>query len=147
IEPVLKPKSEADLANLTVMTEQGPKPVSSVAKWVKAEKSTKFFRKDGKSYVRISADVEPSRLSIVGGEIQKVADSVAFPEGVKLFVGGASADQAGDLSSLFSMALVSIGVVFLLMVITFKAFRASIAILSSLLFVPIGSVLGLIASG
>lgn len=147
IEPVLKPKSEADLANLTVMTEQGPKPVSSVAKWVKAEKSTKFFRKDGKSYVRISADVEPSRLSIVGGEIQKAADKVALPEGVKLFVGGASADQAGDMSSLFSMALVSIGIVFLLMVITFKAIRASIAILSSLLFVPIGSVLGLIVSG
>ncbi|WP_147355697.1 hypothetical protein [Cohnella faecalis] len=41
LEPVLKPQSEADLENLTVMTDAGPKPASSVAEW-----SRKSFRRN-----------------------------------------------------------------------------------------------------
>lgn len=147
LDPVLKPKSASDLNGITVMTEQGPQPVSAVAKWVKEEKATKSYHKDGKSYVRISATVEPSQLSVVGAEIKKAMDGITPPEGVKLNVGGASADQMGDFTSLFMMMIVSIGIVYLIMVITFKTLRAPLAILSSLLFVPIGSVLGLIIAG
>ncbi|WP_276322220.1 efflux RND transporter permease subunit [Cohnella luojiensis] len=147
LEPSLKPKSESDLSSLTVMTDSGPKPVSSVAKWVKAEQPTTFYHKDGKSYVRVSASVEPSQLSKAGAEIKKVLADVKPPEGVKLFVGGASADQSADMTSLFMMMLVSIGIVYLIMVITFKTLRAPLAIMTSILFVPIGAVLGLIVTG
>ncbi|MEQ4485310.1 efflux RND transporter permease subunit [Cohnella silvisoli] len=147
LEPSLNPKTESDLSSLTVMTDKGPKSVSSVAKWVKTEQATKYFHKDGKSYVRVSAAVEPSQLSIVGAEIKKQLQDVKPPEGVKLNVGGASADQSADMSSLFMMMLVSIGIVYLLMVITFKTLKAPLAIMSSILFVPIGAVLGLIVTG
>ncbi|WP_027091011.1 efflux RND transporter permease subunit [Cohnella thermotolerans] len=147
LEPALQPKTAADLTNLTVMTDAGPKPVSSVAEWVKEEKPTKFYHKDGKSYVRITATVEPSRLSVVGNEISKAMKELSPPAGVKLSVGGASADQSADFASLFAMMIVSIGIVYLIMVVTFKTLRAPIAILASILFVPIGAVLGLIVSG
>ncbi|MCC3372942.1 efflux RND transporter permease subunit [Cohnella sp. REN36] len=147
MQPVLKPRSSEDLNNVTVITDQGPKPASAVAEWVKAELPTKFYHKDGKSYVRVSATVEPSQLSIVGSEIQKAMKDFAPPEGVKLYVGGASADQSADFSSLFMMMLISIGIVYLIMVITFKTLRAPLAIMASILFVPIGAVLGLIVSG
>lgn len=147
LEPVLQPKSEADLSGLTVMTDEGPKPVSSVAQWVKAEKATKFYHKDGTGYVRITATVEPSKLSVVGNEISKAMKDYKAPEGVKLYVGGASADQSADFADLFVMMIVSIAIVYLIMVATFKTLRAPIAILASILFVPIGAVLGLIVSG
>ncbi|KIL36200.1 multidrug transporter AcrB [Cohnella kolymensis] len=147
IEPVLKPQSESELSALTIMTEQGPKPVSSVAKWVKEEKSTTVFHKDGTSYVRVSAVVDPAQLSIVGAEISKQLQDVKPPEGVKLFVGGASADQMSELTDLFMMMIVSIGIVYLIMVVTFKTLRAPLAIMASILFVPIGAVLGLLISG
>ncbi|TJY43305.1 efflux RND transporter permease subunit [Cohnella pontilimi] len=147
LQPVLVPKSSAELANLTVMTEQGPKPVSSFAKWVKAEKPAKFYHKNGKSFVRITASVEPSQLSIVGDNINKEIAKIKTPDGVKIVVGGALADQAGDFTDLFMVMLVSIAIVFLIMVVTFKTIRTPIAILSSLLFVPIGAVLGLLISG
>ncbi|WP_158593890.1 efflux RND transporter permease subunit [Cohnella faecalis] len=111
---------------------------------VKEELPTKFFHKDGKSYVRVAATVEPSQLSIVGADIKKAMNDVKTPDGVKLNVGGASADQSEDFMSLFMMMLVSIGIVYLIMVITFKTLKAPLAILSSLLFVPIGAVLGLL---
>ncbi|MFC5532283.1 efflux RND transporter permease subunit [Cohnella yongneupensis] len=147
LEPAIKPQSESDLANLSVLTDEGPKPVSAVAEWVKEEKATQFFHKDGKSYVRVSATVDPAQLSIVGTNIDKAMKDITPPEGVKLNVGGAQADQAGDFTDLFMMMLVSIGIVYLIMVVTFKTLRAPIAILSSLLFVPIGAVLGLLVAG
>lgn len=147
LEPSLKPNSESDLSTITVMTDTGPKPISSVAKWVKSEQATSFFHKDGKSYVRVSATVEPSQLSIVGAEIKTELADVKPPEGVKLNIGGASADQSADMMSLFMMMLVSIGIVYLIMVITFKTLRAPLAIMTSILFVPIGAVLGLIVTG
>ncbi len=147
IEPALKPQSEKELSSLVVMTDEGPKPVSSVAKWVKSEQATTFYHKDGKSYIRVSASVEPSRLSAVGAEIDKQLKDVAPPEGVKLNVGGASADQSADIMSLFMMMIVSVGVVYLIMVFTFKTIKAPLAIISSIFFVPIGAVLGLIVTG
>lgn len=144
LNPVLKPQSETDLANLTVMTDEGAKPVSSIAEWVKEEKSTQFYHKDGKSYVRVSATVEPSQLSIVGAEISKEMNKITPPEGVKLNVGGAQADQAADFIDLFIMGLVGIAVAYLIMVVTFKTLRAPLAALSTILFVPIGAVLGLL---
>ncbi|BBI34591.1 efflux RND transporter permease subunit [Cohnella abietis] len=147
LEPSLKPKSENELSSLTVMTDAGPKPISSVAKWVKEEQATTFFQKDGKSYVRVSASVEPSQLSKVGAEINKQLKDVKPPEGVKLNVGGASADQSADIMSLFMMMLVSVGIVYLIMVFTFKTLKAPLAIISSIAFVPIGAVLGLIVTG
>jgi multidrug efflux pump subunit AcrB len=147
LEPSLKPKSENELSTITIMTDTGPKSVSSVAKWVKSEQSTKFFRKDGESYIRVTASVEPSQLSIVGKNIKEQLEQLTPPEGVDLIVGGASADQSSDINSLMLMMLVSIFIVYLIMVFTFKTLRAPLAILSSILFVPIGAVLGLIVTG
>lgn len=147
LEPSLKPKSESELSTLMVMTDSGPKAVSNVAKWVKSEQSTKFFHKDGESYIRVSATVEPSQLSIVGSEIKEQLADLTPPDGVELIVGGASADQSEDINSLMLMMLVSIFIVYLIMVFTFKTLRAPLAILSSITFVPIGAVLGLIITG
>jgi len=147
IEPVLKPQTDGELNSLTVMTDEGPKPVSGVAKWEKAEQATTFYHKDGKSYARVTASVEPSQLSKVGAEIDKQLKDVKPPEGVELHVGGASADQTADIMSLFMMMIVSVGIVYLIMVFTFKTLKAPLAIISSILFVPIGSVLGLIVTG
>ncbi|THF74203.1 efflux RND transporter permease subunit [Cohnella fermenti] len=147
LQPALAVASEADLGKLEVMTDEGAKPVSSIAKWVKEEKPTTFYHKDGKPYIRVTASVEPSQLSKVGSEISKAMDKVTVPDGVKLNVGGASADQSEDFASLFLMMIVSIGIVYLIMVFTFKTLRAPLAILASILFVPIGAVLGLIITG
>jgi multidrug efflux pump subunit AcrB len=64
-----------------------------------------------------------------------------------LIVGGASADQSADLKSLMLMMLVSIFIVYLIMVFTFKTLRAPLAIILSILFVLIGAVLALIITG
>ncbi|RBN37449.1 AcrB/AcrD/AcrF family protein, partial [Priestia megaterium] len=65
---------------------------------------------------------------------------------VDVVIGGASTQQGEDFSDLFITMLVSIGIVFLIMVITFKTIRTPFAILFSLPLAAIGAVLGLLVS-
>ena len=57
--------------------------------------------------------------------------------------GGASVDQSSDFNDLYMTMVVSIGIVLLIMVVTFKTFRAPIASIFSLPFAAIGSVLAM----
>jgi multidrug efflux pump subunit AcrB len=78
---------------------------------------------------------------------KKPGKGIKLPKGVDVYVGGASAQQSEDFTDLFMTMLVSIGVVFLIMVITFKTVRAPIAILFSLPLAAVGAVSGLLISG
>ena len=147
LQPSVNPLSAADLNKLTIMTDMGPAAVSSVAKLVKSDQSSAFFHKDGKLYIRVSADVEPSQLSLVGKAIDKKVTALKAPEGTQFSVGGASADQSADFADLGIIMLVAIGIVYLIMVITFKTLRGPLAIMCSLPLAAIGAIVGLLVSG
>ncbi|MEK4231341.1 efflux RND transporter permease subunit [Solibacillus sp. FSL H8-0538] len=153
LEPLLNPKTKEDLNNMLIATPTGMEPISKVATLKGEEKPTNVFHKDGDSYVRITANVDPEKLSKVNAEITKAifgekdAKGMKIPDGVNVYIGGASAQQADDFSDLFITMLVSVGIVFLIMVVTFKTFRAPIAILCSLPLAAIGAILGLLISG
>ncbi|OUS76888.1 multidrug transporter AcrB [Paenibacillus sp. MY03] len=147
LQPVVDPQSESELGSLTVMTEAGAVPVSTVATLIRTEEPTLYYHKEGKPYLRVTASVDPAKLSVVGTEISKAADALQLPEGVEFSVGGASADQAGDFADLGMTALISIGLVYLIMVLTFKTLRAPLAIMISLPLAAIGAVTGLLVSG
>jgi multidrug efflux pump subunit AcrB len=147
LQPSVNPLSETDLNKLMIMTDNGPAAVSSVAKLVKSDQSSAFFHKDGKLYIRVFADVEPSQLSLVGKEIDKKVTALKAPEGTQFSVGGASADQSADYADLGIIMLVAIGIVYLIMVITFKTLRGPLAIMCSLPLAAIGAIVGLMVSG
>ncbi|WP_313998966.1 efflux RND transporter permease subunit [uncultured Paenibacillus sp.] len=147
LQPIVTPQTEADLEKLTIMTEAGAVPVSSVAKLVRTEEPSMYFHKDGQTYIRITATAESSKLSVVGAEIDKVMKDIKLPEGVDQLTGGASAQQADDFAELGVTMLVSIMIVYLIMVITFRTLRAPLAILVSLPLAAIGAVLGLMITG
>lgn len=147
LQPTVHPESEADLKQLMVLTDSGPKPVAEVAELIRTEEPSLYYHKDGKAYIRVTASAEPSLLSVVGSDISKAADKLAVPDGVKLAIGGASADQAGDFADLGVTALISIALVYLIMVLTFKTLRAPFAIMISLPLAAIGAIGGLLLSG
>ncbi|MWC26783.1 efflux RND transporter permease subunit [Paenibacillus sp. MMS18-CY102] len=146
MQPIVKADSEQNLNGLTVMTDAGPTPITQIAKLVKSEEPSLYYHKDGKVYVRVTAQVDPDKLSVVGADIQKKVDGLTVPKDVKVIVGGASVDQSGDMADLAMTALISILIVYLIMVITFKTLRAPLAILVSLPLAAIGAVIGLLVS-
>lgn len=147
LEPALQPKSEQDLSQLQLATAGGVVPVSSLASFSVRDEPAMLYHKDGQNYLRISAEVDPKKVSEIGADIKKETDKIKLPEGVQLFAGGASVDQAGDFSDLGMTALISIGLVYLIMVLTFKTLRAPLAIMFSLPLAAIGAVVGLLISG
>jgi Cation/multidrug efflux pump len=147
LEPIFKPSSEAELNAVTAMTDEGPKPVSSFASWVKTRKPATYLHKDGQSYIRVTATVDPSRLSVVGAEIRERLEEITPPAGVSLLFGGASVEQTADFIDLFMMMIVGIVILYLIMVFTFRTLRAPLAILSPVPLVSIGSVPGLMVAG
>lgn len=147
LQPSADPKSANDLNSISIMTANGPSPVSSVAKLVKGEQASVYYHKDGKPYVRVTADVDPKQLSVVGKEITKKVNALKKTEGVTYTVGGASADQSSDFADLGIIMLVAIGLVYLIMVVTFKTLRAPLAILCSLPLAAIGAIVALLVSG
>lgn len=147
LEPVLQPKEQRDLENITIMTAGGPQPLSTLATLEVTDQPAMLYHKDGKPYVRITAEADPKKVSAIGADIKKQTDSITLPAGVTLFAGGASAEQAGDFNDLGMTALISIGLVYLIMVLTFKTLRAPLAIMFSLPLAAIGAVVALIISG
>ncbi|QHW30314.1 efflux RND transporter permease subunit [Paenibacillus rhizovicinus] len=147
LQPSVNPKSQSDLNGLTIMTAAGPAQVSSVAKLVKSEQASVYYHKDGKPYVRVVANVDPKQLSKVGKEITTKVGELKKPDGVTFTVGGASADQSSDFADLGIIMLIAIGIVYLIMVVTFKTLRAPLAILCSLPLAAIGAVVGLLVMG
>lgn len=153
LEPLLDTKSPADLKNIPIMTAAGMVPVTEVASLQMKESSTSQFHKDGETYLRVTANVDPAKLSEISSKInlevfgdKKDNKGIDLPEDVEVLVGGASAQQAEDFTDLFLTMLVSIGIVFLIMVITFKSIKAPIAILTSLPLAAIGAILGILIS-
>ncbi|MEW8987044.1 MAG: efflux RND transporter permease subunit, partial [Bacillus sp. (in: firmicutes)] len=152
LEPMLSPATADEINNIPVMTQTGLVPVSEVATITKNEESTSVFHKDGDQYVRVTANIDSARVSDISKEMNEVifgvqgSGGINLPDDVDIFVGGASVQQANDFSDLFMTMIVSIGAVFLIMVITFKTVRAPIAILFSLPLAAIGAVLGLVIS-
>jgi multidrug efflux pump subunit AcrB len=147
LTPLSEPKSQQDLESITLMTATGPQPLSQLAKLEVRNEPATLYRKEGKPYVRITTEVDPKKVSEIGASIKKETDAITLPAGVNLYAGGASVDQAGDFKDLGMTAFISIGLVYLIMVITFKTLRAPLAIMFSLPLAAIGAVVGLLISG
>lgn len=153
LEPLLNTVTPEDLKDIPVMTNEGMLPVSSVAELQSQERSSNQVHKDGDAYLRVTASVDPTKLSEIASAVnleifgdQKDNEGIEIPENVEVLIGGSSSQQAEDFTDLFLIMLVSIGIVFLIMVITFKSIKAPIAILCSLPLAAIGAILGILIS-
>lgn len=153
LEPLIDTATHADLENIQVATSAGLVPVSSIATLQSEERSTKQFHKDGKAYLRVTAAVDPAKLSEISSNVNAAIfgdkdgkGGIDVPKDVDVFIGGASSDQAADFSDLFMMMFISIGIVFLIMIITFKSIKTPIAIICTLPLAAIGAILGIVIS-
>lgn len=151
MEPLLDTVTPEDLKDIPVMTDEGLVPVSFIATLQSEERTTNQVHKDGDAYLRVTASVDPAKLSEIASAVnleifgdQEDLEGIDIPENVEVSIGGSSSQQAEDFTDLFLIMLVSIGIVFLIMVITFKSIKAPIAILCSLPLAAIGAILGIL---
>ena len=129
------------------MTAAGPAALTSVAKIEQTNESNSILHKDGQQFLRVSALVDPTKLSEIDKKLQTKPKILKLPAGVDLIRGGAAAQQCSDFADLFMTMGISIGIVLLIMVITFKTFRAPIASIFSLPFAAVGAIVAMMITG
>lgn len=140
--------SKEQLENIRIPTMGGIKKLKDIAALTEANAPVTVNHDNGKTYAQISGTIKgDASTSSVTKEVQKDIKSLALPEGVEVSFGGGLAMITSGFSSLGIAMASAIFLVFLVMSMTFGGLLTPMIILSSLLFVPIGSLGALLVTG
>ncbi|MEN1938827.1 efflux RND transporter permease subunit [Paenibacillus sp. 102] len=143
-----KISNKEDILNSNILSPiTGPIPLKDIATISEKRLQTEIFHKDGKETIQITAEATNEDLSKVNTEVNKAISELDLPNGAKVKIAGATESMQEDFTNLFKVMGIAIGIVYLIMVITFGQARAPFAILFSLPLAAIGGILGLIISG
>ncbi|MDX1770037.1 MAG: efflux RND transporter permease subunit [Planococcaceae bacterium] len=137
-----------ELNTLTVFSAAGPVELQELAEIEEIESVTAIQKLDGKVFARVEAQIDAENIQKVSSEVESgVLENVDFPDSVSLESGGGG-DETVEIFQQLGLAIASaIGLVYLTMLITFGQARIPFVILSSLIFVPIGALIGLVIAG
>lgn len=134
-----------EIRTLPIFTANGPIEVQDIATVEEIDSVTAIQKLDGKVFARVEAQIDAENIQKVSAEVEKgVKENVDLPDGVSLESGGGSDDTVEIFQQLGLAIASAIGLVYLTMLITFGQARIPFIILSSLIFVPIGALIGLV---
>lgn len=139
--------SKDQLENITIPTAVGIKKLKEIAELTETTAPNSVNHENGKAYAQISAQVKGSNTTEVSGEVQTDIESLALPSGVEVKFGGGLEMINEGFASIGIAIGAAIGLVFLVMSMTFGGLLTPLIILSSLLFVPVGALGGLLITG
>jgi len=138
-----KASSKADLENIKIMTATGPKEIKDYVKISQKDAPVSINHEDGKMYASISATVKGKDTAAVTKDVTDQLNKIDIPNSVEMKIGGGLDMITDGFSDLGLAMIVAVGLVFLIMSMTFGGLRTPLVILSSLIFVPMGAFLAL----
>jgi multidrug efflux pump subunit AcrB len=139
--------SQADLENIQFMTAAGLVKLKDIADITVLDALITVNHNEGKTYAKVSALVKSSDTAGVTQKVKQDIASLSLPSGVEVsYAGGLEMITEGFTSIGIAMA-VAVGLVFLVMSMTFGGLRTPLIILSSLIFIPVGSLTALLITG
>lgn len=119
--------------------------LSDVVKIEETKTSDTIKREDGNISASVEGKIKGKDVSKATQEVTEKVNAMKHPSNVDVHVGGTSEDIGESFSQLGLAMLAAIGIVYLILVLTFKGGLAPLAILFSLPFTIIGVILGLLA--
>lgn len=137
-------KSIKDMTKKEIPTAMGD--TVKIADVVKVEEGTSpetVERRDGKRYASITADITSKDTGGVSQSVEKELEDVSLPNGVTTSFGGVTEQMDEAFSQLGIAMLAAIAIVYFVLVVTFGGGLAPFAILFSLPFTIIGSLVAL----
>lgn len=137
-------KGQAELESLMLFGKNGPVQLKEVAVVEQVETFTTIQKLNERVYARITAEVEGNDVRAVSQEVSDKVKALTLPDGVSLESGGGSDETVQTFIDLGIAMIIAVGLVYLTMLIFFGKARVPFIIMTSLLFVPIGSLLGLV---
>lgn len=140
--------SREELENIQVPTSAGMKKLGDVADLSERNAWVKINHDDGKMYAQVSGTVKNAdSVSSVTKQVEADIESLSLPSGVEVSTGGGQEMINEGFASIGIAMATAVGLVFLVMSMTFGGLRTPLIILSSLIFIPIGSLGALLIAG
>src|SRR5690625_2372755 len=133
-----------DLTNIEIETPLGTTVTIADVVEIKEGKSPEAIdRRDGRMYASLSADILGNDVAGVSADIDEKISKQEFAQGVSVEFGGVT-EQINESFSQLGIAMVAaVGIIYFVLVVTFGGALAPFAILFSLPFIVIGSLVAL----
>lgn len=137
-------KTVDELLDIEVPTMLGTTmPLSELVTVEEGTTYNTLARAEGSYYASVSAKILEADISKVTQEMDKELEKIEFPKGVTTEIGGVAADMIETFTQLGVAMIAAILIVYFILVVTFGEGLAPFAILFSLPFTVIGSLVGL----
>lgn len=147
--PEEKRNSLETIKNLLITTKSGMNiPLEQLANVTMVQGPVQISRQDGVRRIGIEMNVTGRDVgSFVAEAKQKIKEQVKLPAGYYLTWGGQFENQQRAMNKLMVIGPVAIGLILLLLYITFRSIRLALLVLSNLPFALIGGIFSLFLSG
>ena len=143
-----QPASVDELLAKQVPTALGTTiPLSELVTVKKGTTYNALSRSKGEYFATVSGKIKGKDLSKVTAAVSKKVDQLKLPKGVTASVGGVQADMNDTFTKLGIAMAAAVAIVYFILVVTFREGVAPFAILFSLPFAVIGSLIGLYFAG
>lgn len=140
--------SREELENIQVPTSVGVMKLGDVADLSERDAWVNINHEDGKMYAKVSGTAKDAEsVSSVTKQVEADINSLSLPSGVELSVGGGQEMLNEGFASIGIAMASAVALVFLVMNMTFGGLRTPLIILSSLIFIPVGSLSALLITG
>jgi hydrophobic/amphiphilic exporter-1 (mainly G- bacteria), HAE1 family len=145
---VLLPPTTTDtpdgLAALSVPTPQGAVPLSTLASLQQVPGPPSINRSDGQRAATITATITGDNTQAVQNQVNRDLAELKLPSGVSVSTGGVFSQLSTVLNQFALAILGAIGLVYLIMVATFRSLLKPLVLLAAIPFAAIGAILALV---
>ena len=147
--PEEKRNSLEAIKNILVTTKAGMNiPLQQLAEIKMVEGPVQISRQDGVRRIGIEMNISGRDIGgFVAEAKQKIKEKVKLPTGYYLTWGGQFENQQRAMNKLMIIGPVAVGLILLLLYITFRSIRLSLLVISNLPFALIGGIFALYISG
>ena len=135
------------LAQLMIGSPMGPVPLSQVARVIATQDRYSIEHDGGQRRVSVTFNVKGSLQTIVNQAQQAIAKSVKLPTGVFIEFSGAAEAEAKTRSELVLYSGLALGLIVMILFISFRWRANSWLVLANLPFSLIGSILAIAVTG
>ncbi|MDG0809002.1 efflux RND transporter permease subunit [Cohnella rhizosphaerae] len=140
--------SRAQLEQIAVPTALGTKKLQEIANVDVQSALATINHDDGRTYAAVTANIKAGGdTAAVTKQVEADIRSLALPSDVELSFGGGLAMINEGFASIGIAMIAAVGLVFLVMSVTFGGIVTPLIILSSLIFIPVGSLGALLLTG
>ena len=136
----------AALLNLRIPTASGVVPLSTLATLQKVSGPQTINRSNGDRAATITGTITSNNTRAVQTQVDKALKSVSLPPGASVSTGGVFAQLSSVLTQFVLAILAAIGLVYLIMVATFRSLLKPLVLLVSIPFAATGAIIALVVT-